>query len=305
MKHARLMTVCALAFALAASARAEAPSLDFDQSLDVSAVLGQAKEQAAESKEKIEAKSVYGSSWRTIRDCARLSFEPGDLRGVSEPVWLRSTEYIEECHPTGDPRYGGGQTCWERPGRTYQERVQVEILSREELRPWEREVVEVCLDGPWVSAYVIAGAHEYKVRENGGHVTLVPGRRIPMDPDEAGIAAKDPVYAGGGVSIEFADRWASYYHGEKTVLKAALIEEVPGWFDGKVVEKELSFDPADTYAVDFAQFRSEFQRQLRPGKKYYVQWSFKRVGQVSKPKQVNRGETGRVQIPQALWAWDL
>ncbi|MEK9146131.1 MAG: hypothetical protein AAB339_11025, partial [Elusimicrobiota bacterium] len=70
------MTVCALAFALAASARAEAPSLDFDQGIDASAIVSQAKENAGKSKEKIEAKSVYGSSWRTIRDCARLSFEP-------------------------------------------------------------------------------------------------------------------------------------------------------------------------------------------------------------------------------------
>jgi hypothetical protein len=34
--------------------------------------------------------------------------------------------------------------------------------------------------------------------------------------------------------------------------------------------------------------------KLKTGKKYYVKWSFKRVGKISTEKQVDRGETTRV-----------
>ncbi|MEK7656887.1 MAG: hypothetical protein AAB412_03965, partial [Elusimicrobiota bacterium] len=239
-----------------------------------------------------EAKPVQAASIRATRDCVRFAF---GLEGaaVSEPAWLSSTEYIEECRNIpGNPREGGGhRDCWERPGFTHREKVQVKIEPRLPVFPWEREAVEVCLEGHWLDAYVVKGAYEYKISEAGGLFTLLPGKRLPMDPDSAGISAEAPLNHQRSLALSFKDKWASFYKGEKTLLKVALKQEVPGWFDTTIVEKEIPFPGADSYFVDFGSLIID---KLKTGKKYYVKWSFKRVGKISTEKQVDRGETTRV-----------
>ncbi|MEK9144361.1 MAG: hypothetical protein AAB339_01980, partial [Elusimicrobiota bacterium] len=157
--------------------------------------------------------------------------------------------------------------------------------------PWEREVVEVCLEGHWLVAYVVKGAYEYKIQEVGGLFTLLPGKRLPMDPDSAGISPEAPLNHQRSIAVAFKDKWASFYKGEKTLLKVALKQEVPGWFDTTIVEKEIPFPGSDSYFVDFGSLIID---KLKTGKKYYVKWSFKRVGKISTEKQVDRGETTRV-----------
>lgn len=282
---APLAVIAALAWT--GPALAEGPALDFDRmNFSVKDIVSRAK--AAAKADKTVVKPAHAASRRAERDCAILAFEPnGPSR--SEAVWLRSTEWIEECHWRGNPRDGGHYDCWERPGPTYRRQVQAEIAGRQPTLPWERETFEACLEGPWLSFYKISPAYEYQVRETSeGYWVLTPGRKIPTDPDPAGITAGALSNAGGSLVLDFADRWASYYGaGEQTQLHVELWRDVPNWFDPKLAEGDLTFNPAASYRVDFAQFNPK----LEPGKKYYVKWGFKRIGRVSKPKYVKRGKT--------------
>ncbi|MEK7746238.1 MAG: hypothetical protein AAB576_06190 [Elusimicrobiota bacterium] len=292
MKNIRFIAAAAFALAASVPASAEELSLDFDRGLDVSAIVSAAREDAKKEASAPEAKPVQAASIRATRDCVRFAF---GLEGaaVSEPAWLSSTEYIEECRNIpGNPREGGGhRDCWERPGFTHREKVQVKIDPRLPVFPWEREVVEVCLEGHWLDAFVVKGAYEYKIQEAGGLFTLLPGKRLPMDPDSAGISAEAPLNHQRSIALAFKDKWASFYKGEKTLLTVALKQEVPGWFDTTIVEKEIPFPGSESYFVDFGSLIID---KLKTGKKYYVKWSFKRVGKISTEKQVDRGETTRV-----------
>lgn len=288
----RCIAAAALALAVGVPVLAETPALDFDQALDVSAIVSDARASAKKESAAPEAKPVQAAYIRATRDCARFNFG-FEGAAVSEPAWLSSTEYIEECsNIPGNPGQGGGhRDCWERPGFTHREKVQAKIDPRLPIYPWEREAVEVCLEGHWLDAYVVRGSYEYKVKEEGGLFTFLPGKRIPTDPDSAGISAEAPINHQRSLALSFQDKWASFYKGEKTVLKVTLKQEVPNWFDPTIVEKEIPFPSSDSYFVDFGSLVID---KLKTGKKYYVKWSFQRVGKVSTERQVDRGETTRV-----------
>lgn len=278
----------ALAAGLSGAARGEAPGIAFDGGgVDVKGLVAGLRETA--KSEKVATQEVQ-AKYRAERDCAVFAFEPAGPE-VSEAVWLRSTEYREECHWAGDPRQGGHRVCHEVPAWTHRERVQIELRGRKELRPWERESFEVCLEGRWLNLYGVSVGHKYATERRGGSYTLTAGERVPMNPDRHGIAAEAPRNTGSNLAVDFADRWASYYPGEQVALKVALKREVEGWFDPSLVEKELSFPTAERYTVDFTAFAAEFSQALKPGKKYYVEWGFRRVGAVSKPTQMKVGDS--------------
>lgn len=253
-------------------------------SADITALVGSLKKKAQGDKSK-DIKETYNATRRSDRDCVTFRFDP-DGPTVSEAVWLRSTEYRDEC--TYDPR--GGRHCHEVPGWTYRERVQVELQNRQELFPWEREAVAVCLDGNWLSIHEVDLAHKYTSSRRGGYYTLTAGERKPMNPDRHGIEAGAPESAGDNVAVNFADKWASYYAGEQTVLMVKLKREIKNWFDPTLVKKELTFAAADNYRIDFGEYASEFSENLKAGKKYYVEWSFKRIGKISKDTKIKRGD---------------
>ncbi|MBI5244482.1 MAG: hypothetical protein HY922_12520 [Elusimicrobia bacterium] len=291
----RNLFAVALASALASAAYAETPVVDFDQGqIDVSKIVAGLKDDV--KKDEAQIKDIRPAYTHATRDCVDFVFEPNGP-SVSPQVWLQSTEYVQECSYHGNPPT---QHCWERPGFTHTERVQVEILNRQPVYPWEKEIVEVCLEGHWLSEYLLAAAYDYKVHERGGYITLTPGRRIPMNPDPAGIMAGNLVPSGAAFALGFDDRWASYYGGEQTSLKVALRENVPGWFDKTIVEKDISFPAAASYKVNFNDYLGEFNAKLKPGAKYYVKWGFKRLGSVSKPKFMDRGNTESVPFQPAL-----
>ncbi|MBI4678093.1 MAG: hypothetical protein HY748_10970 [Elusimicrobia bacterium] len=313
-KTAIWMTAAALVFALS-SARAELPALDFDQGIDVSDVLKTARANAAEQKRTAKAMPVRAFYTRYDRDCAHFSIGPNDNPQTSE-VWLRSTEWVEECYPGPNPppypnppyppyprpyrdvaAHSGhgpnGQNCYERPGRTYQERASVSIRDRQPLLPWEYDSFDVCLEGPWLSLYQRETAYQYLVVQGGnydGKYVLSPVKKIRMKPDPAGIVTQS---FAADMALTLKDRWASYYANERTVLVLKLRKDVPNWFDATLLEKELTVPAAETYAVDFNAFASEFSQKLEAGKKYYVDYSFKRLGVVSKDTLMKVGETDR------------
>ena len=277
--------MAALLAAVAATAQA-APAANFDAGLDAKTFLKEAK--AAAKADKTDLKAA-GLKYRAERDCVRFSFTP-EGPAVSDAVWLRSTEYDEECTQTGDPRHGGGRYCHEVPRWTHRERVQLELRGRQKLFPWETEVFDVCLEGRWLDLRAVRTAHSYKGTESNGYYTLDAGARKAMDPDAAGIAAGAPAAQGKAVTVNFKDRWASYYTGEKVKIKAALKREVEGWFDPTLKEVEVEFDAADSYAIDFNAYLKDFSEAMKPGKKYYVEWGFSRVGAVSKPTYMKVGD---------------
>ncbi|MFH2204325.1 MAG: hypothetical protein ABIJ96_14495 [Elusimicrobiota bacterium] len=275
-----------LAVLLSANLFAQVP--DFDQGVpDVKDVVAGLKKEAVPDGSAVQ--ESYQVAYRSDRDCVTFVFRP-DGPTVSEKVWLRSTEYREECRWEGDPRNGGRQYCREVPRWTYRELVQVELRERKELYPWEKEAVAVCLDGNWLSVHEVQLAHKYTASRNGGYYTLTAGEKKPMDPDKHGIEAAAPESTGDNLAVTFTDRWASYYAGEQVVLSMKLKREVKNWFDPVLVEKEFTFAAADAYPVDFAPYAAEFSEKLKPGSNYYVEWSFKRIGVISKPTQMKRGD---------------
>lgn len=281
------MTKFLMAAVLASVSVAQAaPSVNFDKGVDAKAFLSQAKKEAKADKTDFKA---AGLKYRTERDCARFTFSP-DGPTTSEAVWLRSTEYYEECHQTGDPRHGGGRYCREVPRYTHRERVQLELRNRQKLFPWEKETFEVCLDGSWLNLYSIRTAHEYKANRSGGDYVLNAGARKAMDPDSNGIEASAPAAQDKAVAVTFKDRWASYYTGEKVKIKASLKREVEGWFDPTLKEVEVEFDAAEAYTLDFNAYAKDFSEALKPGKKYYVEWGFSRHGKVSKDTYMKVGD---------------
>ncbi|OGR90066.1 MAG: hypothetical protein A2V88_08205 [Elusimicrobia bacterium RBG_16_66_12] len=298
MKTPSLLAVI-LSLAVSSPALA-AHSADFDAGVDASAVLKAAKESA--KKDKTAVATYYPGGRRTIPDCVAFTFSPTD-NPVSESVYLRSTEYVTECQPVGDPRHGGGQNCWERPGYSYSQRVQVTLRDRQPLLPWEHDVFRVCLDGPWLYTNVIEAAYDYKLVSAGadsGRIVLSPTRKIPMRPDPVGVLAD----LSGQFVLNFKDKWSSYYPGENIVLKIALTKEVKFWPDYAILTKEITVPVAEAYRFDLNKFAAEFSEKPAAGKDYYVAYSIKRTGKVSKNDFTKALETSRVSYAPASLAFN-
>jgi hypothetical protein len=263
---------------------ASGPRVDLDwPKLDAKAIVEEAKIASAAQASNVASLPV-GSFWVT-RDCARLHFEPNGP-SVSESVWLRSTEWRQECTYIPLPPSGGNYVCRDVPGWTYQQRAQAEIVNRQSVLPWERETFEVCLQGNWLNFYTINAAYDYQVRNNhDGYYTLTPGKKIAMNPDPTGITMHKWLNTGKGLVMEFSDRWASHYGaGEQTVIHVAI-------YGRKLAaEGDITFTPAGTYRLDLAQLNVK----LEAGREYYAKWGFKRMGSISKSTYIRRGETEKV-----------
>lgn len=289
-----LVTLPLLALLLAA-----APS-HAEPTFDAKALLKEAESRAADAKEVVEAESV--GMRRYDSDCVTFTFSPTDAN-VSETVYLRSTEWVEECTHTGDPRHGGGRQCWERPGMTYNERVRITLQDRQELFPWEYDKFRVCLQGPWLNWDDVATAYEYKSVRGGsrdGDIVLAPVKKLRMRPDPTGILMK-PLTS--SMVLGLTDKWINYYakDGEKVVLKVVFKKDVPNWFDPTLLETELEF-PVVPENIDLTAYAAKFSEKLQAGKKYYVKLSFKRVGRISKEDWVDAGETSPVAYQPSLLA---
>ena len=63
---------------------------------------------------------------------------------------------------------------------------------------------------------------------------------------------------------------------------------MPNWFDPTIAEGTFSAASADSYVVDLS--KNKFEN----GKSYYVEYSIRRVGKVSKDSFTKTLETGKV-----------
>lgn len=289
MNTTRLTLALALAASwIAAPALAETPAVNFDQGIDASAVLKDAKAAAKEDASVVETQYMGGS--RTVPDCVTVSFGAADP-AVSPAFELRSQEFVEECYQTGDPRYGGGRQCYERPGMSYQERASVTIQNRLPLLPWERDTFRVCLDGPWLTLDTLESAYDYRLISGGsynGNYIVAPGRKLAQRPDPVGVLGE----LSPAMVLTLKDKWAAYYPGEKIEIKYALKKDVPNWFDPTIAEGTLLAASADSYAVDLS------KNKFESGKRYYVEYSIRRLGTVSTDSWTKTLETGKT--PHAL-----
>jgi hypothetical protein len=240
----------------------------------------------------------------TTRDCARLSFGPGDNEMLSEKVRLRSVEYVTECYTVPGPNGQPVQNCHERPGMSWSRTGQIKILPRK-LWAWEQETFELCLNGPWLDVYADEAGYQYSVRRVGDYDTLfelAPQHKIAMRADENGLSCGDFSYAAGKYTFKVNDRWAGEYAGEKVVIKVELYKDNPNWLDSSRGAKEFTFDAAGGYTMTFSEKDLEQPQapdpdsNFRGSGKFYVKWGFKRVGAISKDNFAKKGETPAVEV---------
>jgi len=272
--------------------------VNFDQGVDINDVISQAHNSNLALPLPAAGRGYYS------RDCARFSFGASDTELVSEKVWLRSTEYVTECHTSMQPGPNGTiipvQNCYDRPGMTWSQAGQIKISPRS-LFPWERENFEICLNGPWMDLYVNAAGYKYSAKREGNYDTLfvlTPLHKIAMKADENGLNFGAFSYADGKYTFTVNDKWAKEYAGEKVSIKVELYKDNPNWFNGYKGFKEFTFNVAEGYTMVFA--ASELEQPQAPdtsfndfrgSKKFYVKWGFKRVGAISKDNFVKKGET--------------
>ena len=294
-------------FAAAANAQ-----VDFDRGVDTRQFVTKAVSSGVSIPKPVPGFTHYS------RDCVRFSFGPSDAALASDRVWLRSTEYVQECHnvpvqqchtvmvpgpnntqvPQQQCHTVYQQQCYERPGMTWSATAQVKMAARK-LFPWERESFDVCLDGPWMDIYAHEAAYKYSVNRQGNYDTLfelAAQSKIAMKSDENGINYADFNYADGKFNLKAADKWAKEYAGEKVAITVELYKE--GWwiFNGYLGSKEFTFDAADLYTMSFTEkdlekALAEEDDSFRGAKKYYAKWSFKRMGPISKDNVVKKDKT--------------
>lgn len=294
MTRSVLLATAVAALLSGGPAQAQTRSLpDFDQGIDARETFDHIRRHRPGTDERWAHPNYY----RTERDCTLISFKATDPL-VSPRVTLESRQYQERCHPSGP---NGGQTCHDEWVWTERRHVRVEIVGRGEMLPWEEDSFEVCLDGRWLDARVYDASHEYSLAERGDTILARAGRKVPALPDPVGIINESFAYdpAKGNLVLGLRDRWASYYAGETTVLKVKLRRHRQGWFDDTLIEKELSFSANETYSVNFADFANELNPKPENGKKYYVEWRFKRQGKISKDKWQKSWESDKAVFGQA------
>ncbi|MBI4802302.1 MAG: hypothetical protein HY796_07235 [Elusimicrobia bacterium] len=227
------------------------------------------------------------------QSCKTFTFF-ADSSLVSDRYLLRSGEQTEVCRTN----HQGYRECNTYYGRSFEKSVGMSIQSRQ-LLPWENESFEICLKGPELRFHTREAAYSYSMQQQGFDYErtyiLYPQGKIPTDPDPNGMTLQSFTYdpAAKNFRMSVLDKWARYYSGEQTSLRVKLIKNRSFWGDQTLLERDIPMDPASAYEIDLAKFAD--LSKLQPGQ-YFVQWGFKRIGTVSRPDNVNRGQTNRIEI---------
>ena len=273
----------ALIVSLVAPAAFAAPSKDFDAAMDVSAALASARAAAAEVSAPVRTQTVG----RFEVDCVDVSFNASDA-AASEYIPLRSQEWETVCTPVGDPRRGGGQNCWERPGFSYTRTVRVERVGVKPLLPWEHDTFRVCLQGPWLDSRPQATAYKYRLVDDGrsGNIAYEAGDKVATRPDPAGLSIAGLT---SGLTLTLTDKWASYYSGEAVKIHVQIKKD--SLFHPTVSEFDLMMPTAAAYTLDLAR---QAGTAVQNGKGYFARVSFQRAGKVSNADSVKAGDTATV-----------
>jgi len=273
--------------------------VDFDRGVNLKETISKAR-----NSELAVPEARFGS--RYTRDCARFSFGPdaGDI--TSDKVWLHSMEYVQECNTVMQPGPNGTpvpvQSCYERPGMSWNQTAQIKMAARK-LWPWERESFDVCLDGPWMDLYVNEAGYKYSVNRAGDYdtlFTLAPLQKVALDPDANGLNMGAFYYVKGLYTFGVNDSWAKEYAWEKVVIHIELFKDNPFWFDSSQGSKDFTFDTREGYTMYFSVKDLESKGPAEPAdtrgaSKFYLKWSFKRVGAISADTFMKKDQTPSIE----------
>ena len=212
--------------------------------------------------------------------------------------------------PHGNYTYPGSQGgqqgmyhCHERVGQTFRATAQMNIPARQ-LFPWESERFEVCMEANRVDFETRTSPYRYSVDRQGLYdltFNLTPNYRTPTAPDANGMSEAGWAFRDGKFVLNVSDRWASYYAGEKVVIKVELVKDGFLFFNSSQGEKEFTLDVKDGYELAFVE--GDLQKtanfvdtssDMRGPKKFFVKWGFKRVGSVSTQEYIKKGDTNKI-----------
>ena len=240
---------------------------------------------------------------------------------LSDRVRLESVEYVEECHyvpdppPPPQPGHPGhppklnekGMQCMERPHDVFRRTVQLSMAPRQ-LLPWENDSFEVCIEGPRVDMRTREAAYSYDISEMGQYdvrYELTPRYKVPTAPDRNGLSAGAFSFADGRFTFKVAERWAQEYAGEKVAIKVELYKDGFLFFNSLKGEKEFTFDTAAGYELNFSEGELDKTHVVQPAdpfplnrgpKKYYLHWSFHRIGGTSTGEKVKKDSTDKIEV---------
>lgn len=156
----------------------------------------------------------------------------------SDPVW---SDYCQWGVKLGDFRVGDDSEDMPT-GKAQNVNVKVEFVNDKELLPWEEESFSVYFNGQQLSVGQHKAAYNYQedisFNSAGGQgvIKLEPGVRILKAPDASGVKVR-LVKDGWKLSVEFEDKWASYYPYTKLELDVTCYKKNEGGWgssDGKV-----------------------------------------------------------------------
>ncbi|MFC1521534.1 hypothetical protein ACFL6Y_03910 [Elusimicrobiota bacterium] len=235
----------------------------------------------------------------TSRDCEKVSFSPEDP--LASPAFsLESKFYERVCEEDPIDDY---ERCWDSWIHTERRMVSVSIENRTSMYPWEKDIFEVCLSGYILYADVKDASHEYDLKHDGENTVTVKAtaiRKIAANPDSKGISVDVFKYERtfNRIRLALSDKWHAYYAGEATEITAILKKKGFGRTSKVIAKKKARFSAADSYSIEFSNSKGELKEKLRPGSKYFIEWGFKRIGDISKPTQIKDKKTETITIPR-------
>jgi hypothetical protein len=237
-------------------------------------------------------------SERHTTDCQRVRF-PANGATLSQPIRLESRFYRERCWRDSQ----GDRRCEDRYVGSERRTVALRIEGRGEMLPWEEDVFNVCLAGYQLDARAAEASHQYRFGMpdmRGDLIVAFAGGKLTTDPDPAGIRLESFSTAEQAFGVAFSDRWARYYAGEDLALKLEVRQDRRMWGDETVLKKEVRLGTHDSYSVPLT--LAEFGKRPEAGKKYFLKWSFQRLGRTSNPTSMGEWQTVSVDLGQSTSA---
>jgi hypothetical protein len=131
-------------------------------------------------------------------------------------------------------------------------------------------------------------------------VVAIAERKIATPPDPNGIRLESFAAAEDAFSAEFSDRWQRYYQGEELVLNLVIRKDNRMWGDETVLEKQLRLATGGRHSIRLT--KMDFRKPPEAGKKYFLKWSFQRLGPTSKPTEIGDWQTVAIEIGQSTSA---
>ena len=264
-------------------------AVDFDGGVDASAALAGARAAAASYNGDY---GYSGNSWDY--GCSIVRFEPGQHDRT------RTTAIVSVERSCSNVASNHSGPCPET-GKYRQLGAAVTVRNAQPLLPWESDSFRVCGQGSWLDISEAGTAYRYKVvqlgtSENGGEFIVEPVKKIATPADADGLEARfDGSLFYSDVQmpdLRFADKWAKEYAGEKIEIRFELKKRVKGLPDGVVASGTLRSDVKAEYVV--SGFRLD--EHIRSTGLYYVEYSFRRLGSVSKADWTPKRKSDEVQF---------